>query len=77
MVFSSRGPKNINIKDYSEPEPLKIINKLEACERFVNLNALVLGILQALSLEMPEAIWNGFSGWFRTVSSSGYTKSGW
>ncbi len=72
MVRSSRSPKNINIKEYSEPEQLKIMEKIEAFERFVNLNALVLGILQVLSLEMPETIWSSFSGWFRTVSSSGY-----
>jgi hypothetical protein len=62
----------MNIKDYSEQEPFKIIEKIEAFERFVNVNALVLGILQVLSLEMPEVIWKSFSGWFRTVSSSGY-----
>jgi hypothetical protein len=72
MARYSRYPKNINMKDYSEPFQFKIKEKIEAFERFVNLNALVLGILQVLSLEMPEVIWKSFSGWFRTVSSSGY-----
>lgn len=72
MPRSSRNPKNMNIKEYSEPEPFKIIEKVEAFERFVNLNALVLGILQVLSLEIPAGILKSFSGWFRTVSSSGH-----
>ncbi len=67
MVRSSRSPKNINIKDYSEPEQFKIIEKIEAFVRFVNLNAVVLGILQVFSLSMPERILKSFSGWFRTL----------
>jgi hypothetical protein len=38
----------------------------------MRIAALVLGILQILSLSMPSTIWQGFSGWFRTVLSSGY-----
>ncbi|MCT7988979.1 hypothetical protein [Laspinema olomoucense] len=60
------------MKDYSEPFQFKIREKIEVFERFVNLNALVLGILQVLSLEMPQVIWKSFSGWFRTVCRSGY-----
>nr|WP_261265766.1 transposase [Laspinema sp. D3c] len=72
MPRSSRNPKNLNLKDYSEQQVLKILEKVEAFERFVNLNALVLGILQVLSLEMPHCIFKSFSGWFRTLSSSGH-----
>ncbi len=54
MESSSRYPKNFNINDYSEQAPVKISEKIEAFERFVNLNALFLGILQVLSLEMPS-----------------------
>jgi hypothetical protein len=69
MPRSSLYPKNMNILDYSEQEQFQIIEKIEAFERFVNLNALVLGILQILSLEMPACIWRGFSGWFRSASN--------
>jgi hypothetical protein len=59
----------MNILDYSEEEQFQIIEKIKAFERFVNLNAVVLGILQILSLEMPACIWPGFSGWFRSSSN--------
>ena len=72
MARSSRTPKTLNIKDYSEPQPFKIIEKIEAFERFVNLNVVVLGILQVLRLSMPAGILKSFSGWFRTVSRSGH-----
>ncbi|MCT7996678.1 hypothetical protein, partial [Laspinema olomoucense] len=72
MTPSSRDPKNLNIQDYSDKDGVNLPDKIEAFERFVNLNALVLGILQILSLSMPSTIWQDFSGWFRTVPSSGY-----
>ncbi len=62
MLRSSRSPKNINIKDYSEPQQFKIMEKIDAFERFVNFNALVLGILQVLSLEMPRPFATVFPG---------------
>jgi hypothetical protein len=40
MARSSPYPKNMNIKDYSEQEPFKIIEKIEAFERFVNVRGL-------------------------------------
>ncbi len=54
MPRSSRNHKNIKLKDYSEQQLVKIREKVEDFERFVNLNALVLGILQVLSLEMQQ-----------------------
>jgi hypothetical protein len=72
MPRASRTPKNIKLKDYSEQQLAKIREKVEDFERFVNLNALVLGILQVLSLEMPSGIFKSFSGWFRTLSRSGH-----
>ncbi len=62
----------MNIQDYSDNDLVNIQDKIEAFERLVILIALVLGILQILSLSMPLTIWQGFSGWFRTVPSSGY-----
>ncbi|WP_254566022.1 hypothetical protein [Oscillatoria sp. HE19RPO] len=46
---------------------IRVQNKIEALERFVILIALVMGILQILSLSMPSTIWQGFLGSFRTV----------
>jgi hypothetical protein len=68
MPRSSLFPENMTFSDYSEPEQFQIVGKIEAFERFVNLNALVLGILQILSLEMPACVWRDFSGWFRSTS---------
>ncbi|NJM58531.1 MAG: hypothetical protein HC857_15465, partial [Synechococcales cyanobacterium RU_4_20] len=46
--------------------------KVEAFERFVNLSAIALGILQVLSLEMSQTGWRHFPVWFRTLPSHGY-----
>jgi hypothetical protein len=43
---------------------------LTASERFVNLAAMALGILQYLSLTIAGDIWEKYSGWLRTYSSS-------
>jgi hypothetical protein len=39
MSPSSREPKNMNIQDYSDKDRVNIQDKIEAFERFVNLNA--------------------------------------
>ena len=41
-------------------------------ERFVLINAIVLGVLQLLSLEMSMTVWKDFPRWFRTLPSNGY-----
>ena len=51
---------------------LKISAKVEAFERFINLNAIGLGLLQVLSLEMPQTIWQHFPLWFRSLPKHGY-----
>ncbi len=53
----------------TEKEQLKLKKTLTAVERFVNLAAMTLGILQYLSLTATTEIWNGDHGWFRTYSS--------
>ncbi|NJL56700.1 hypothetical protein HC928_17230, partial [bacterium] len=50
----------------------QIGQKVEAFERFVNLNGIALGILQILALELPQLIWNNFPRWFRTLPKHGY-----
>jgi len=41
-------------------------------EQFVFINAIALGILQLLSLEMPMTMWKNFPRWFRTLPSNDY-----
>ena len=45
---------------------------IEAFERFVNLNAIALGLLQVLALEMPQQVWAVFPLWFRTLPKHGF-----
>lgn len=49
-----------------------VLRKVEAFERFVNLNAIALGLLQILSLEMSPLIWQHFPRWFRTLPDHGF-----
>lgn len=42
---------------------------IEAIERFVNLGAIALGLLQYLALTMPTQIWQSYQGWLRTYPS--------
>ena len=63
---TSRWPKNLIIDQLPEKKRPLLKRKMAAMERFVNLNALALGILQLLSLEMSTDIWQGFPRWFRT-----------
>ena len=50
----------------------QVARKVEAFERFVNLHAIALGILQILSLELANSIWQGVPRWFRTLPQHGY-----
>lgn len=65
-------PSNLRLSDFNPGEQRQIQQKVEAFERFVNLNAIALGILQILALESPKAIWQDFPRWFRTTPEHGY-----
>ncbi len=65
-------PQNLILSQFSVEASLQLKRKTAAFEAFVNLNALALGILQLLSLEMPDCVWRGFPFWFRTLPSHGY-----
>ena len=54
--------KNLILNQYEKKERQQIQKKVEAFERFVNVNAIALGILQLVSLEMPNYIWKVFPG---------------
>ncbi|NEZ62740.1 hypothetical protein D0962_37745 [Leptolyngbyaceae cyanobacterium CCMR0082] len=65
-------PRSMVLADYDEKVQTQILAKVETFERFVNLNAIALGLLQILALESPDLIWNGFPAWFRTLPNHGY-----
>ena len=72
MDPASQWPEAFEMSNYHWAERLQIQRKVEAFERFVNLNAIALGILQVLALELPQKIWTSFPRWFRTVPKHGY-----
>ena len=52
MTTASTWPTNLILADYPEALQTQILAKVEAFERFVNLNAIALGLLQVLALEL-------------------------
>jgi DDE superfamily endonuclease len=54
------------------PEFLRqVYRKIEAYERFVNIACIALGILQWLAIRFPQAIWDRFPVWMRTLPKHG------
>lgn len=72
MEKTAQFPPNLSLATYTSSEQHQIQQKVEAFERFVNLNAVALGVLQILALELPQTIWNNFPHWFRTLPEHGY-----
>ena len=72
MKTASRWPQNLRLADYGEDFQGQVTRKVEAFERFINLNAIALGLLQVLALEMPHHVWAHFPLWFRTLPKHGY-----
>lgn len=71
MTKISRWPKNLVLADFDQAFHAQVATKIEAFERFVNLNAIALGLLQVLALELPNSVWTHFPCWFRTVPKHG------
>ena len=67
FLFSTYPPREL-----PKAVQTQILNKVEAFERFVNLNVIASGLLQILALELPQGIWANFPRWFRTLPSHGY-----
>jgi len=69
---SSRRPKkNQNSSDICPTVLAKIIeNKVRAIEMFVNMSAILVGILQILALHFPEEIWQSNTRWLRTYTNT-------
>jgi hypothetical protein len=72
METAIRWPQNLRLVDYPETFHSQVSRKIEAFERFINLNAIALGLLQILALEMPQHVWLHFPRWFRTLPDHGY-----
>ena len=71
MTRASSWPKNLVLADFDADFQAKVAIKVEAFERFVNLNAIALGLLQVLALELPNLVWAHFPQWFRTLPKHG------
>ena len=71
MTKISHWPKNLVLADFDETFQAQVATKVEAFERFVNLNAIALGLLQVIALEQPNIVWTHFPRWFRTLPKHG------
>ena len=71
MTRASSWPKNLILSDFKTDFQTKVAAKVEAFERFVNLNAIALGLLQVLALELPSVVWLHCPQWFRTRPKHG------
>ncbi|MFQ5745495.1 MAG: transposase [Acidobacteriota bacterium] len=72
MPKRRRGSGNQYLHRAGEDYRRQVARKLEAYERFVNISAIALGILQVLAIRYPERIWHRFPLWLRT-----YPEHGW
>jgi hypothetical protein len=66
----SRRPKKNQDSDSLTQIPAHALeDKLKAMEKFVNLSAILVGILHILALKFPEKIWQANNHWLRTFSN--------
>ena len=61
--------QDLNFSSLIEEQQNKIIETVEAIERFVYLAAISFGLLQYLAFTCSSEIWEKYSGWLRTSSS--------
>ncbi len=72
MPTAPKWPQNLSLTNSEKDFPYQVSRKVEAFERFVNLNAIALSLLQVLALEMPQQVWEVFPLWFRTLPKHGF-----
>jgi hypothetical protein len=72
MTATPTWPQNLVLAHLDKTLQHQVKRKVEAFERFLNLNAIALGILQVLALEMPQRVWTVSPRWFRTRPKHGY-----
>ena len=70
-VWPEIGNKNQSDLSFcNSPREKKLITEtMNAIEGFVNFGCIATGILQILSLNFHEKIWDQYSGWLRTITS--------
>lgn len=61
--------QRLDVSKLPEEAKEKFVQTLDAIERFVNLSAIALGLLEYLSITHSALIWNLYEGWLRTSSS--------
>ena len=65
------GKKRIEFGEISDPRDKRLIRQAaDAIEGFVNMGCIATGILQILSMNSVDMIWNKYSGWLRTFTST-------
>jgi len=69
MPKESRKPKKNKKLSRPKPENVDTIKRCwEACEKFVMLGAISLGLLQMIAIKYTNLIWNQYEGFLRTRS---------
>jgi hypothetical protein len=72
MAKLERGAGNQYLHRAGDGYREQVYRKLEAYERFVNLSAIGLGILQIVAISYSEQVWRHFPLWLRTLPKHGY-----
>jgi hypothetical protein len=67
MDKRKRGEGDQYLHRAGEPYREQVARKVEAYERFVNIAAIGLGLLQMLSLRYAQKVWDSLPLWFRTL----------
>ena len=67
MTQTQDLPKDMILSRYPKQQQQHFHRKLEAMERFVLIDAITLGVLQLLSLEMAMTVDQDLPRWFRTL----------
>ena len=71
MAKRERGAGNQYLHRADEDYRLQVYRKIEAYERFVNIAAIGLGILQILAISYSQQVWAHFPLWLRTLPKHG------
>jgi hypothetical protein len=65
------GKNQIDLSEICDPDEKRLIKQTaNAIEGFVNFGCIATGILQILSLNAVDRVWDKYSGWLRTQTSS-------
>ena len=68
---TKEGDKSVYLHRKTPEFRRQVYRKIEAYERFVNIACIALGILQWLAIRSPQAIWERFPVWLRTLPKHG------